>query len=131
MPITVALVTFVFVALIVVAIWFSVGNDSTQKVVRQRMEAVRKAEKRGDIPTDLKLIRDEMYSSMPLLHRMLMRMSWTRPPARLHGSGRVVHEARQVVLDERDCGLGGIRCRGRLPERQLFLRRSRRAGRLL
>lgn len=77
MPITVALVTFVFVALIVVAIWFSVGNDSTQKVVRQRMEAVRKAEKRGDIPTDLKLIRDEMYSSMPLLHRMMMRMSWS------------------------------------------------------
>jgi tight adherence protein B len=76
-PLLVALVTFVFVALIVVSIWFSVGNDSTQKVVRQRMEAVRKAEKRGDIPTDLKLIRDEMYSTMPMLHRALMRMSWT------------------------------------------------------
>ena len=77
MPLLVAVVTFVFVALIIVSIWFSVGNDSTQKVVRQRMEAVRKAEKRGDIPADLKLIRDEMYSSMPMLHRALMRMSWT------------------------------------------------------
>ena len=77
MPLLVAMVTFVFVALIIVSIWFSVGNDSTQKVVRQRMEAVRKAEKRGDIPADLKLIRDEMYSSMPMLHRALMRMSWT------------------------------------------------------
>jgi tight adherence protein B len=76
-PLLVAVVTFVFVALIIVSIWFSVGNDSTQKVVRQRMEAVRKAEKRGDIPADLKLIRDEMYSSMPMLHRALMRMSWT------------------------------------------------------
>jgi tight adherence protein B len=76
-PLLVAMVTFVFVALIIVSIWFSVGNDSTQKVVRQRMEAVRKAEKRGDIPADLKLIRDEMYSSMPMLHRALMRMSWT------------------------------------------------------
>ena len=77
MALLVALVTFVFVGLIVLAVWFSVGNDSTQKVIRQRMEAVRKAEHRGDIPTDLKLIRDEMYSSMPILHRALMRMSWT------------------------------------------------------
>jgi tight adherence protein B len=78
MALIVALVTFLFVVLIAGAIWFSFGNDSTQKLVRQRMEAVRKAEKRGDIPTDLKLIRDEMYSSMPMLHRALMRVSWTR-----------------------------------------------------
>ena len=39
------------------------GGDRQQEIVRNRMAAVRKAEKRGEVSLDLKLVRDELYSS--------------------------------------------------------------------
>ena len=41
------------------------------------MDAVRKAEKRGDVSLDLQLVRDEMMSSVPLLNRIMMKLGWT------------------------------------------------------
>src|ERR1700683_1851645 len=73
----VAIVTFLIVAIIVMAIWLSAGQDEKEKVLRNRMAAVRRAEKRGDISLDLKLVRDEMLSSVPTLNRILMRMQWS------------------------------------------------------
>ncbi|MGC2736169.1 MAG: type II secretion system F family protein, partial [Candidatus Acidiferrales bacterium] len=54
-----------------------VGADPNQEVVRRRMESVRKAEQRGNVSLNLKLVRDEMLSSVPLLHRLLMRWTWS------------------------------------------------------
>lgn len=73
----VAIITFLVVAAIFLAIWFSAGQDEKQKVLRTRMAAVRRAEKRGDISLDLKLVRDEMLSSVPALNRLLMRVQWS------------------------------------------------------
>lgn len=73
----VAIVTFLLVALIVLAIVLSFGQDEKEKVLRTRMAAVRRAEKRGDISLDLKLVRDEMLSTVPTLNRLLMRMQWS------------------------------------------------------
>jgi tight adherence protein B len=73
----IAIVTFVLVAVIVLAIVLSFGQDEKEKVLRTRMAAVRRAEKRGDISLDLKLVRDEMLSTVPTLNRLLMRMQWS------------------------------------------------------
>src|ERR1700677_2467012 len=77
MALTVALLTFLASAIVLGATWLFVGREKGHEVLRQRMDAVRKAERRGEVSLDLKLIRDEMYSSVPLLHRFLMRLSWS------------------------------------------------------
>src|ERR1700733_10212924 len=73
----VAIVVALIVVILVMGVFFYFGTDNKEKVMRQRFEAVRKAERRGNISLDLKLIRDEMYSSVPLLHRLLMQVSWS------------------------------------------------------
>jgi tight adherence protein B len=79
MALLVAVVTFLSVFVVFLLIWLSLANDSRQKVIRQRIEAVRKAEQRGEVNEDLRLVRDELYSTVPLLHRFLMHVAWTGP----------------------------------------------------
>ena len=61
--------TFLIVIVVFIGIWMMIGGDTKQEVVRRRMEAVRKAERRGDVSMNLKLARDEMLSSVPAVHR--------------------------------------------------------------
>jgi tight adherence protein B len=76
MAFLIATLTFLLVAVILVFIWISVGTDKNQELVRRRMESVQKAEKRGEVSLSLKLVKDEMMSSVPALHRVMMRWSW-------------------------------------------------------
>ncbi|HLW81395.1 MAG TPA: type II secretion system F family protein [Candidatus Acidoferrales bacterium] len=76
MAFLIATMTFLLVAVILIFIWMSVGTDKNQELVRRRMESVQKAEKRGEVSLSLKLVRDEMMSSVPALHRLMMRWSW-------------------------------------------------------
>ena len=78
MALLLSIVTFVAVAVVAILIWVFLSYDTEQEVVRQRIEAVRKAEQHGEISVDLQLLRNEMYSSVPLIHRILMRLSWSR-----------------------------------------------------
>lgn len=77
MAVTLGILTFVAVAVLAIAAWLFFSFDTDQEVVRQRIEAVRKAEQHGEISVDLQLLRNEMYSSVPLVHRILMRLSWS------------------------------------------------------
>jgi tight adherence protein B len=77
MALLLAILTFLIVVAIVALIWMFVGTDANQEVVRRRMESVRKAEQRGNVSLSLKLVRDEMLSSVPALHRLLMRWTWS------------------------------------------------------
>jgi tight adherence protein B len=72
-----ALLTFLAVAVIFLGLWLSLGADTRQETVRRRVEAVRKAERRGggNIPLDLQLVRDELLSTVPILNRVMMRFS--------------------------------------------------------
>jgi tight adherence protein B len=70
-----ALLTFLVVCIVVSMVWMLAGrNDGRQDVVRRRMESVRKAESRGEVSADLKLVRDDLYSNVPQLQRILMRL---------------------------------------------------------
>ena len=64
MALLVAVITFLIVGVAFFAIWLWLGGDSPQKVIRERMEAVRKAEARGEIDEELTLVRDELYLSL-------------------------------------------------------------------
>jgi tight adherence protein B len=77
MALMVALLTFVAVFLVCAGIWIFSGRDQRQETLRRRIESVRKAEKRGEVSADLKLVRDELYSNVPQLHRLLMRLPWS------------------------------------------------------
>lgn len=76
MGLLIAVITFIVVALLVLGIWMLASTDSSQEVVKKRMSAVRKAERRGETSLNLKLVRDELMSSVPLMHRILMQWAW-------------------------------------------------------
>src|SRR5215469_2550266 len=77
MAILVFLLTFFVVAGVITGVWMFAGADAGQEQIRKRMNAVRKAERRGDVSQSLKLVRDEMLSDVPMLHRILLRWSWS------------------------------------------------------
>lgn len=76
MALLIAVLTFLLVAAILVFVWVSMGRDKNQELVRRRLESVQRAERRGEVSLSLKLVKDEMLSSVPVLHRMMMRWSW-------------------------------------------------------
>jgi tight adherence protein B len=77
MGILIAILTFLVVVVLFLGIWVFAGEERAQEQVRKRMSAVHKAEKRGDVNIGLKLVRDEMMSSVPLLHRLMMQWAWS------------------------------------------------------
>src|SRR5579863_6620422 len=81
MALLISILTFTVVALAFVMIWLFFGSGTTQEVVRRRFESVRRAERRGgDKSLAVDLLRDEMLSSIPAVHRVLLQWSW---PGRL------------------------------------------------
>jgi tight adherence protein B len=101
-----AILTFVVVIVVFAAIWMFTSGDTKQEVVRRRMEAVRKAERRGDVSTNLKLARDEMLSTVPMVHRFLLHWDWSiRLQERIAQAG-VAMKAGKLVLISACLGLG-------------------------
>src|SRR6202049_2443990 len=77
MALLVGIITFIIVTAILALVWMFSAVDKDQEVVRRRIESVRKAEKRGNHAIDLKLVRDELLSGVPVLNRFLLRWSWS------------------------------------------------------
>lgn len=71
--------TFIFLLLtaIIFLAWLATSSEANQELVRRRMEAVRRAERRGEVSLGLQLVRDEMLSNVPVFHRLLMQWSWS------------------------------------------------------
>jgi tight adherence protein B len=98
--------TFFIVIAIFFAIWMLTSGDNKQEVVRRRMEAVRKAERRGDVSTTLKLARDEMLSSVPIVHRMMLHWSWSVRLQESISQAGLTMKAGKLVLMSACIGLG-------------------------
>jgi tight adherence protein B len=73
----IAVLTFLVVVVLILGIWVFASGEGAQEQVRKRMSAVHKAEKRGEVNIGLKLVRDEMMSSVPWLHRLMLQWSWS------------------------------------------------------
>ena len=67
----------IVVCVIVMAVWLAVLSGARQDIIGQRLEAVRQVERRGEISTDVKILRDEMLSTVPAVNRIMMQWSWT------------------------------------------------------
>src|ERR1700742_4757883 len=91
--------TFLIVIVIFLGIWMMIGGDNKQEVVRRRMEAVRKAERRGDVSMGLKLAREEMLSSVPAVHRLMMHWSWSlRLQERISQAGLTMKAGKLILI---------------------------------
>ena len=77
MEVLIAGLTFMVVVVGILGIWVFASTDYNQELIRKRMNAVHKAERRGEVSLNLKLLRDEMMSSVPVLHRLMMQWSWS------------------------------------------------------
>lgn len=105
MALLIALATFLLVASISVGLWFLFGTSTSQEIVRDRMEAVRKAERGGDVAADLQLLRDEMLSTVPLLNRLMNRLSWSNQLRKLITQAGVVVKPGKILLC---CAVSGV-----------------------
>lgn len=114
MALFVALVTFLVSAILFLVIWLILGNQTQQGVVRTRIEAVRKAERRGEISVDLALLRDEMLSTVPLLNRLMMNLAWTMRVQNLISQADLKTKAGKILLLSAVAGLGSYIISGRL-----------------
>lgn len=91
--------TFLIVIVIFLGVWMTFGADSKQEVVRRRMESVRKAERRGDVSMGLKLARDEMLSSVPAVHRLMMHWAWSvRLQERISQAGLTMKAGKLILI---------------------------------
>jgi len=70
-----ALLTFLIVVIAALAVLAVLGGRGRQDVIR-RLEAITKAERRGQGTRELRLLRDELLSDVPLLNRLLLRWAW-------------------------------------------------------
>jgi tight adherence protein B len=102
MAILIFILTFLAVTAVIFGIWIFAGADSSQELIRKRMSAVHKAERRGDVTLGLKLVRDEMMSSVPVLHRILLRWSWSSKLQELLLQAGLKMKAAKLLL------LGGV-----------------------
>src|SRR6185437_6774596 len=80
MPLLVSILTFAVVALAFLFVWMFFEKGNTQEMVRRRLEAVQKTEQRGEQSLAIDLLRDEMLSGVPAIHRVLLHWAW---PSRL------------------------------------------------
>lgn len=76
MAVIIFVLTFLVGTVIFLALWISLGVEGDQELVRKRLSAVRKAERRGDVAGQLMVVRDELLSSVPWVHRLLLQWSW-------------------------------------------------------
>src|SRR6266849_1679391 len=113
MGILIFILTFLTVTLLLLAVWMIASTDTSQEVVRRRMESVRKAERRGDVSLGLKLVRDEMLSSVPLLHRLMMQWSWSVRLQEYISQAGLKMKAGKLVLLSAVLGMGAYLLSGR------------------
>jgi tight adherence protein B len=73
MPLVSAVVTFVFVGGLFWVIFTLVNQSRQDSLLRRRLEAVHRAQLRGGDSAQLHLLRDELYSSVPALQRLMVR----------------------------------------------------------
>src|SRR5882724_812233 len=99
MGVLIAILTFLVVVVGFLGIWVFASTGGDQEQVRKRMSAVHKAERRGDVGLGLKLVRDEMMSSVPWLHQVMLRWSWsTKLQDTLVQAGMTIKPAKLLLI---------------------------------
>ncbi len=114
MALLIAILTFLAVGTVVVMVVLLATTESRQKVILHRLEAVRKVERREGTTLGLKLLRDEMLSSVPLLHRWMAQWSWSgRVQSLLTQAGMTIRTGKFLLI----CGVLGMAAYAITPQR--------------
>jgi tight adherence protein B len=100
MALVVAGLTFLVIVLLVGAVlFFSAGGSAPDKVVAKRLDAIERSAKRGSESIELKVVRDELLSDVPALHRMLLKWKWSDKLRNFIGqAGMKVKPGRLILL---------------------------------
>ena len=108
MPLLMAALVFLIIILIFGGILVYSGGARESDIIRGRLEAIERGASFARSPLNLDLIRDELMSSIPTLHKLLVRWQW---PARLRSfiaqAGMAVRPGR-IVLTSAVMGLAGL-----------------------
>jgi tight adherence protein B len=105
MVLLIALLALLVGVIVFGAFWVFFGSTTTQEVVRDRMEAVRRAEKADNTAVDLQLVRDELISSVPLINRVMLKLGWTTGLQNLIQQAGMETKAGKVLLISAVSGL--------------------------
>jgi len=106
MPILLAALVFVVIVGLFVMFWLLRGGTPREEVVRRRLEAVHRAERRGSTSPGLELTRDELMSDVPMLNRMLMRWTWAARLRHLLTQAGMEAKPGKIVLLSAVLGVG-------------------------
>ncbi len=78
MALTLAALTFLIIILIVGGVFFaSTGTTAPDKIVAKRLDAIERSAKRGTESLELNVVRDELLSDVPAIHRILLKWKWS------------------------------------------------------
>jgi tight adherence protein B len=105
LALVIAVTTFLVSGGLFLAVWMLLSAPTQQDVVRDRMQAVRNAERRGEVTLDSLLLRDELLSSVPLLNRVMMNLAWITKVQRLLAQAGMKTKAGKVLLVSAVAGL--------------------------
>jgi tight adherence protein B len=105
LALVIAVTTFLVSGGLFLAVWMFLSAPTQQDVVRDRMQAVRNAERRGEVTLDSLLLRDELLSSVPLLNRVMMNLAWITKVQRLLAQAGMKTKAGKVLLVSAVAGL--------------------------
>ena len=75
MDFALAVLTFAIV-IVILALAFRLAGGGRKNMVGSRLAAIERGVGRGSGSPQLKLLRDEVFSSLPAFHRLLMRATW-------------------------------------------------------
>src|SRR5579862_10028707 len=107
MGVLIAILTFLVVLVLFLGIWVFAGGEGAQEQVRKRMSAVHKAERRGEVNVGLALVRDEMMSGVPWIHRLMLRWSWSSKLQDYLVQAGMTTRPGKIVLITGVLGIGG------------------------
>jgi tight adherence protein B len=78
MELLLAALAFLIVATILVASFALAGGGKMENVVRNRLESLERSTRRKNPSLELQLVRDELLSEVPQLHKLLSQWRWSR-----------------------------------------------------
>ena len=74
MALALAALTFLIIVLVVAGVMIaSTSGTAPDKVVAKRLDAIERSAKRGSESLELKVVRDELLSDVPAIHRLLLK----------------------------------------------------------
>lgn len=100
MALALAALTFLAIILVLGGILFATtGGTAPDKMVAKRLDAIERSTKRGSESMELKVVRDELLSDVPALHRMLLKWKYADKLRNFIGqAGMKVKPGRLILL---------------------------------